>query len=337
METLQLPPQWSTFARQTDWVFYFIYWLSVVLFVVIIGAALYFVYKYRRREGVKAEPTGHATLLEITWTVSPLVLLAFLFHIGFRGYIDLTVVPADAMEIRVRAKKWSWDFEYPNGGHSGILHVPVNRPVKLVLSSEDVIHSLYIPAFRVKRDAVPGFYSTMWFEATQTGETDLFCTEYCGAATGTTEYREGDPNVGREGNRRHVGHFSMITRVKIESQAEYNTFLESILRPPTDPATGREATPEVWGGILYRSQQCNTCHSTDGSAMTGPTWRGLFGRQRQFTDGTSTTADANYIRQSVLQPNSRVVQGFSPVMPSFAGTLRDNQIDAIIAYIRTLR
>jgi cytochrome c oxidase subunit 2 len=129
----------------------------------------------------------------------------------------------------------------------------------------------------------------------------------------------------------------MITKVRIMSQTDYNNFLESILRPPIDPATGREATPEKWGEMLYRSQQCNTCHSTDGSAMTGPTWRGLYGRQRNFTDGSSTTADANYLRQSIIAPNAKVVQGFNGVMPSFAGTLRDNQIDAIIAYIRTLR
>jgi cytochrome c oxidase subunit 2 len=336
METMQLPPQWSTFARQTDWVFYFLYWLSVFLFVAIIGTALYFVWKYRRKPGVKAEPTEHATLLEIIWTVSPLALLAFLFHVGFKGYLDMSVAPADAIEIRVRAKKWSWDFEYPNGGHSNALHVPVNRPVRLTLSSEDVIHSLFIPAFRLKKDAVPGYYTTAWFEATQTGETDLFCAEYCGAATGTVEVNPGDPEVGREGNRRHVGHFSMLAKVHVHTMAEYNQFLESILRPPIDPATGREATPEKWGEMLYRSQQCNTCHSIDGTAMTGPTWRGLFGRVRTFSDGTSATADANYIRQSILQPNAKVVQGYNAVMPSFAGTLRDNQIDAIIAYIRTL-
>ncbi len=336
METLQLPPQWSTNAHRVDEVFYFTYWLSVILFVGIIGTAAYFVWKYRRVPSVKSEPTGHNNFMEIGWTVSPLVLLAYLFHVGFRGYIDMMIPPADAMEIRVRARKWAWDFEYPNGGHSTILHVPAHRAVKLVLSSEDVIHSLFIPAFRVKRDAVPGFYSTMWFEATTTGTTDLFCTEYCGAASGTSEYRPGDPDVGREGNRRYTGHFSMITTVKIESSAEYATFLESILRPPVDPATGREVTPAVWGSIIYRSQQCNTCHSTDGSAMTGPTWQGLFGRNREFVDGTSQTADANYIRQSILQPNAHVVRGFTPVMPSFAGTLRDNQIDAIIAYMRTL-
>ncbi|MDP3276688.1 MAG: cytochrome c oxidase subunit II [Deltaproteobacteria bacterium] len=337
METLQLPPQWSTFARQTDWVFYFIYYLSVAFFVAICAAMVYFVWKYRRKPGVMSEPSGHNNLLEIGWTVSPLVLLVFLFHVGYRGYVDLTMPPADAMEIRVRARKWAWDFEYANGGHATVLHVPVHRPVKLILSSEDVIHSLYIPAFRVKRDAVPGYYSTMWFEATQTGETDFFCTEYCGAAVGTSEYREGDPNVGREGDRRHTGHFSMIGRVKIETRAEFSTFLESILRPPTDPATGREVSPEVWGSLIYRSSQCNTCHSIDGSAMTGPSWRGLFGRSREFVDGTNRVADANYLRESILQPNAHVVRGFNGVMPSFAGTLRDQQIDALIAYIRTLR
>lgn len=328
--TVQLPGQWSTVAPAIDWVFYFIYWLSVVLFVGIIGTAVYFAYKYRRQPGVKAEPTGHNTVMEVAWTVSPLIILVVLFHWGFKGYMDLTVAPANAIDIRVRARKWSWDFEYPNGAHSvNEVHVPLRRPVRFVMSSEDVIHSMFIPNFRVKRDAVPGYYSTLWFEATQAGTTDFFCTEYCGASD--------QPSRGPDGAMAFNGHFSMIGHVVVEPQADFERYMEAQFRPPTDPTTGQQVTPERWGEMLYRSSQCFTCHSVDGAAGTGPTWRGLFGASRRFTDGTSTNADENYLRESILNPSAHIVQGFNPVMPTFRGSLRDNQIDAIIAYIRTLR
>ena len=343
--TMQLPGQWSTFGVGYDWLFYFIYWLSVVLFVVVVGAALYFVVKYRRRPGVKSEPTGHYLLLEIGWTVSPLILLVMLFHWGFAGYVSLTAPPPDALDIRVRARKWSWDFEYPNGGHSqDELHVPVGRPVRLILSSEDVIHAMYIPGFRVKRDAVPGSYSTLWFEATHVGRTRYFCAEYCGAAE--------QPVHEADGTDRYTGHFSMNGWVNIhpvdgpaaESVSGENTwrsgwasYLENVLRAPIDPATGHEVTPAQWGELLYARNQCNTCHSVNGSAMTGPTWQHMFGQNVDLADGTHVLVDENYVRESILQPAVKVVRGFNPVMPSYQGSLTDRQLDALIAYIRTLR
>ncbi|MBL8600302.1 MAG: cytochrome c oxidase subunit II [Myxococcales bacterium] len=328
--TIQLPGQWSTFAPDVDWVYYFIYWLSVVLFVAITGAAIYFVMKYRRQPGVKAEPSGHNTILEVTWTVTPLILLVVLFHWGFKGYVQLTNPPSDAMDIRVRAQKWSWDFEYPNGGHTvNQLHVPVNRPVRLVMSSSDVIHSMFIPAFRVKRDAVPGYYSTLWFEATHVGQTDFFCTEYCGAAETGAEVNNG------RGHFNWAGHFSMIGSVTVHRGAEWPEFLDGILRAPS--INGVEATPAQWGEILYRERQCFTCHSVNGSPMTGPTWQHMFGHNVDLQDGSSAMADENYLRRSILQPNAQVVRGFQPVMPTYAGQLNDRQIDALIAYMRTLQ
>jgi cytochrome c oxidase subunit 2 len=328
--TFQLPGQWSTVAAQVDWVYYFLYWVSVVLFVGIVGTMLYFVWKYRRRPGVKAEPTGHNTVLELSWTFAPLILLALLFHWGFKGFIFMQVAPANAIDIRVRARKWSWDFEYPNGAHSvNELHVPINRPVRLVLSSEDVIHSFFVPAFRIKRDAVPGMYNSIWFEATRLGPTDFFCAEYCGAAA--------TPSRAPDGSEQYTGHFSMIGRVIVEEQHEYEQFLERAFQPPTDPSTGQPVTPERWGEMLFRSNQCFTCHSTDGSPMTGPTFRGLFGKQETMTDGSTVTVDENYLRESILNPQAKIVRGYQPVMPTFRGALRDQQIDAIISYIRTLR
>lgn len=326
--TVQLPGQWSTFAAQVDWLYYVMYWASVVLFVGITGTIIYFVWKYRRRPGVKAEPTGHNIPLETAWTIAPIICLAVLFHLGFQGYVRLTVPPGNAMDIRVRARKWGWDFEYPNGGHTpDRLVVPVNRPVRLVLSSEDVLHAMYIPAFRVKRDVVPGMYSTLWFQAVAPGTAHYFCAEYCGAAD--------TAGVDAQGHQTFTGHFSMNGPVEIVSTARWSEFLDEILRAPM--VDGHEATPEQWGHILYTQNQCNSCHSVDGSPMTGPTWQHAFGTRVNLQDGSTADMNENYIRESILQPAAQVHRGFNPVMPSFQGTLNDRQVDALIAYIRSLR
>lgn len=337
--TVQLPAQWSTFAPDVDGVFYFIYWVSVVMFIAVVGTALYFTWKYRRQKpGEIPEPTGHNTPLEVGWTVAPLVLLVYLFQAGFDGYVKLTVPPADAFEIRARARKWSWDFEYPNGAHTvNELFVPVNRPVRVVLSSEDVLHALFIPEFRVKRDAVPGYYGTLWFQATQTTGRDrqavrFYCAEYCGAAEtagGPTNPRQGQPS-----EYGWTGHFSMGGWTYVLDQADFDRKMEELNGPPM--INGQAATPAQWGELLYRQQNCNTCHSVDGSNMTGPTWKGIFGQPVDLADGTRVTMDENYLRTAILRPNAQVVRGYPPVMPTYAGSLNDRQIDAIIAYIRTL-
>ncbi len=322
--SLQLPGEWSTFGADYDWLFYFIYWTSVIMFVGVTVATLYFVVKYRRRPGVKAEPTGHNVVLEVTWTVAPVILLVMLFHWGFQNYVNLSVAPANTLDIRVRARKWSWDFEYPNGAHEvNSLHIPVNRDVRLILSSEDVIHAMFIPAFRVKRDAVPGQYETLWFRAVSRGTVPFTCAEYCGAAGNT-------PSVDAHGREHYTGHFSMGGNLVIQSQSEFNHFLDAALAPPPGK------TPAQWGEMLYTQYTCNTCHSTNGSVITGPSWKDLWGRRETMSDGLVVTVDENYVRESILQPQAKIVRGFQPVMPTFSGSLNDRQIDAIIAYMRTL-
>ncbi len=166
--TLQLPPQMSTIAPDVDWMYYFVYWVSVAFFVAIVGAMLYFMWRYRRRPGQKAKPTGHSTALEIAWTFLPVILLVYLFHEGFSGYVKGIIPPDDAIDIRVRAMQWNWEFEHRNGviDEMNMMRVPVNTPVRLIMSSSDVLHSFFVPSLRVKRDVVPGMYSTLWFEAT---------------------------------------------------------------------------------------------------------------------------------------------------------------------------
>ena len=167
--TVQMPMQGTDHAAEVDWLYYFIFWTSVVSFVLIVGTMLWFVVKYRRRPGHTAVPTGHHTLLELFWTFSPLILLAFLFHWGFQGYVHGAVPPSDSEQVRLYAQQWSWSYVYPNGGTapSHQLVVPVGEPVKLTMTSRDVIHSYFIPAFRIKRDTVPGMFTTQWFQTNE--------------------------------------------------------------------------------------------------------------------------------------------------------------------------
>lgn len=314
----QLPPMHSTLAPYVDWLFMFLFWGSVAFFCVITTLVVYFSIRYGRGRNPKAKPSGHNQLLEITWTFAPLILLVFLFHEGFKGYVHSTTAPDTAIVVRVRASQWRWEFEYPNGSKElGTLRVPVNRPVRLVMSSEDVIHSFYIPDFRIKKDVVPGVYTTTWFQATQEsprgadGQREgfqIFCTEFCGTS-----------------------HSAMLAKVVVMPFGEWNRYMRE------GPAMPEGLTPPRWGQQLFTASGCNACHSTDGAAMPGPTWHNLFGSQVPLQSGETVTADENYLRESVLQPQAKIVQGFGGVvMPPYAGTLADRQLDAIIQYMKCL-
>jgi cytochrome c oxidase subunit 2 len=314
--TFQMPPQMSTTAVAVDDVYYFIYWLSVILFVAITGMVVYFSWKYKRRPGVKAAPTGHNIPLEVAWTIAPIFILIVLFHWGFKGYMNLAISPVDAMEVRVRGFQWGWDFEYPNGAHSPELQVPVNKPVRLVMSSSDVLHSFFVPQFRIKKDLVPGMYTTVWFEATQLGDADVFCAEYCG---------------GRGAEGKDTGHWSMLTKVKILTQDEFDKWLEQ----SKGPREGESLAD--WGARLHSEKNCKQCHSVDGSAGAGPTWKGIWGQTGHPTSAGPVTVDENYVRESILEPQAKIVTGFPPVMPTYKGIVDDKEIDAIIAYMKTLQ
>jgi cytochrome c oxidase subunit 2 len=319
-ESVQLPPAMSTLAADVDDTYSFLYWLSVVLFVGIISTAAYFVWKYKAKPGVQAEPTGHNLPLEIAWTVAPVFVLVYLFIAGFRGYMYQAVAPVGAIEIRARGFQWGWDFEYSNGAHTSELRIPVGKPVKMVLSSNDVLHSFYIPAFRVKRDLVPGMYTSIWFQATETTPPgqgiDLFCAEYCG---------------GRSGETSQSGHWSMITKVNVENVESFDKFIKEGAQKPEG------VTDEDWGRQIAQGKACFGCHSVDGAAGSGPTWKGVFGRHESITGGTAVDVDENYIRESILEPQAKIVQGFGPVMPTYKGILSDKDIDYIIKYMKSLK
>jgi cytochrome c oxidase subunit 2 len=302
-----MPPQASTGAAHTDAVFQFIFWISVFFFILIVGLMLLFVIRYRQRvegEGPRVHLT-HNTPLELTWTAIPLVLVVVMFYMGFRGYMDMMNPPVNALDIHVLGQKWFWSFTYPNGHVDSELHVPIDQPVRLVLSSNDVIHSFYIPAFRIKRDAVPGRYNSIWFEAKQPGEYLALCAEYCGTK-----------------------HSDMLARLVVHEPGMYEKWLDEASNP-----FKTRSLSEV--GALLVQKRCASCHSVTGAASVGPTLKGLFGHPAATDKGT-VTVDEDYLRESILYPQAKIVQGFQPVMPTFRGQLKDQEILAIIEYIREL-
>jgi cytochrome c oxidase subunit 2 len=310
-------------AAPIDKAYEFIFWFSIVFTVVITVALVYFIWKYRRRPGVKAEPTGHYQKLEIFWTVVPTIFVVVLFHVGFGQYIKNATAAEGSTEIRVRGKKWSWEFEYPSGDRMpGELVLELGRPYKMILSSDDVIHSFYIPEFRMKRDAVPGQYSFIAFTPTKAGPAHVFCAEYCGNS-----------------------HSGMLATVTVLPHDQYKEFVKTLGKKPklcgTPPA---ECTNEAWGGELFVKNGCPTCHGAGGvgeiggSKSPGPRLVGLFmkGGGEMMSTGSAVTPDENYIRESILRPNAKIVMGYNTVqMPTFV--MKDEQVDALVAYVKSLK
>ncbi|MGV8039441.1 MAG: cytochrome c oxidase subunit II [Thermoanaerobaculaceae bacterium] len=304
-----MPPPASTTAGEVDALFHFILWLSAFFFALIVGLGVLFVVRFHRRRAATPEPSAsHNTALELTWTIIPLILVVVIFGWGFKVFLDMNTVPADAYEVQVTGQKWKWLFTYPSGHVDENLHVPINRPVRLVMTSEDVIHSFFVPAFRVKRDVVPGRYSKLWFEANRAGQFDIFCAEYCGSS-----------------------HSDMIAKVIVHPEGEFEAWLEK------EANVLSKLPPAEAGERLYKIRGCAQCHSVDGAAGIGPTLKGLFGEAVPLTGGGTAVADENYLRESILEPQATVVAGFQPVMPTYKGRLSDAEITAIIAYIKTLQ
>ncbi len=308
--SLWLPPQGSTLAPDIDWLFNYVTYVGLVIFILVMGAMAYLLYKYRRREADEMPvPPEESKILELAWVVIPTILVLTLFTWGFKAFVRQAVPPPDAYEIRVRGYQWAWDFYYPEGFKTtGEIYVPVGRPVRMLMDSQDVLHSFFIPVFRIKHDVLPNRYTSVWFEATQEGVFDIFCTEYCG-----------------------TGHSAMLGKVHVVSQDAFNDWvsagglnLEEIRKNPAQ-----------YGQTLYAQLGCKSCHSIDGSAGTGPTWKGLFGHPAPTTAGT-VTADENYLRESILAPGAKIVTGYANVMPANYSTLKSEQVDALIAYIKTL-
>ncbi len=305
-----LPPQRSTVASEVDSLFTFINVAGFILFAGIMITILIFVIKYRRKSEDDVTPViTHNGILEVTWTVIPIILILIVFSWGFRGFLKLSSPPSDAYEINVTAASWLWEFSYPNGGTTvNEVFVPVDRPVKFIMRSDDVLHSLYIPDFRIKMDVLPNRYTTTWFQATSTGEATLYCTEYCGTA-----------------------HSDMLATVHVLSIEEFEEWLETGLEIDEDMPLAD------LGRQTYTSAGCNACHTLDGTDRIGPSFLNLFGSERELVDGSVVVADEDYLRRSILEPQAEVTAGYPNNMPSYAGRLNERQIEGLIAFIKELQ
>ncbi len=301
------PQQASTFAEQVDYLYFFLLAVSVVLSVGIFSTVFYFALRYRRRsEDEIPKPIPESKALEAVWSAAPLAITMVMFVWGTALFFRMKTPPPNSIQINVVAKQWMWKIQHPTGRREiNELHVPLGQPVKLRMISEDVIHSFYIPAFRVKQDVLPGpYYSSLWFEASKTGEYHLFCTEYCGTK-----------------------HSGMIGRVVVMEPAAFEQWLAGV-------PVGE--TMEEAGERLFVQHNCNTCHNP-GSGARGPLLDGLFGTQVALTGGGAAVMDESYIRESILMPAAKVVAGYRPVMPTFQGQINEEGILQLIAYVKSLR
>ncbi len=307
LRSLLLPVEGTAYARDADNLFLFIVLLSAFFFLLIAGLLGWFVWRYRSAR--RREPAPHLTHhlgLEIAWSVIPLVLVIVIFFWGFQNYMAVTTAPGDALEIQVTAKRWLWTFEYPNGTRTiNEIHVPLGKPVKLIMSSEDVIHSFFVPSFRIKQDVLPNRYTELWFIPNTPGLHTVLCAEYCGRS-----------------------HSDMLAKIWVDDDAKYEKWLEE-----GDESTRSMPLQEL-GALIYESRGCNTCHSTDGTRGQGPSFKGIYGRDELMSDGRAVRVDENYIRQSILDPQAKIVAGFEPIMPTFQGLLREREINALIEFIK---
>jgi cytochrome c oxidase subunit II len=345
---LFLPEQASTFARDIDALHYVIISTAMVMATLIFGLAGLFLIRFRQRT---PRQTTRKVRTSVGWEVlfvgAPLSVFLAWFFIGYHEFVHMRTPPADAMDVYVVGKQWMWKFTYPEGPNSvGVLRVPVGKPVRLLLTSRDVIHSFYVPAFRVKQDALPGAYTQVWFEVTRPGTYRVFCAEYCG-----------------------LTHSGMWAEVVALSPEDYAAWLREQREAPLDkrdasPSVAERETPQVparramnddadtphglvmtgeRGTLAERGERvaaergCLRCHSVDGTAHIGPTFVGLYRREQRLRGGGTVVADEAYLTNSMMRPLEQIVEGYAPVMPSYQGQLEAAEVAALLEYIKTLR
>jgi cytochrome c oxidase subunit II len=306
MQLPLFPEAASSIARQVDYLYAYLSVVTIVMTGLIFAVVFIFAVKYRRKSENEMPRQIHGSLvLEITWSIIPFIVMLSFFWWGAQIFFANATPPSNAMDVYVVGKQWMWKIQYPEGTREiNELHVPVGRPVKITLASEDVIHSFFIPAFRIKHDVVPGRYDTMWFTATKPGRYHIFCAEYCG-----TE------------------HSGMVGWVTVMTDSDYENWVA---------AGGTEGSMAQQGERLFEQYGCSTCHQADQQGR-GPNLRGVYGSRIQLTDGRSVQADDAYIRESILNPNSKVTAGYRPdVMPTFQGQVSEEQLLQMIVYIKSL-
>ncbi len=337
------PEAASTFAADNDWLYGMITAVCFLFFVPMMFAMFYFAIRYNKPKGTKAESNvAHNTPIELLWSIGPSFFLVGMFVLGAKAYLDHRTVPDGANELEVKSQKWFWAIHYGRGTYHPELHILVNEPTKLSMTSSDVLHAVFIPAFRAKKDIVPGRYNYMWFKPTVANKKvsdevlakaiketkdsgddwdydgrqftpdgyrfyDLYCAEYCG-----------------------TDHSAMQSAVVVhETLEDLDAWIKKYSKRTTDD-------PVTYGEKLYKNRGCKGCHSVDGSRRTGPSFKETFGNVRKLKTGESLTADANYIRKSILNPKADVVESFSPAMPSFKGQLSDDDLFCLTEYLKSV-
>jgi cytochrome c oxidase subunit 2 len=306
-----MPPSASTIAPEVDWLFDFIMAICIFFFLLILVMLVAFAWKYRYREGApEVHGPKHNTALELTWTFVPTVIVIVIFFYGFKGFLRMAIAPPDPYEVVVSARMWSYTFRYPTGHVDNVLHIPADTPVQLVLSSDDVIHGFYIPAFRIKKDDVPGRYNKIWIIADKqdlgkSSTYDIFCTQFCGQ-----------------------GHSTMRSHVVVQNPDDFNNWLKA-----ADIFVG---TPAEAGKHIWETRGCNQCHTIDGTASRAPTWKDVFGSNIVTQKHGTILADENYLHTVITQPNIYPLPGFDPIMPPTQGLLTEKDVDNVIAFIKTL-
>ncbi|PTL76561.1 cytochrome c oxidase subunit II [Vitiosangium sp. GDMCC 1.1324] len=345
---LFLPEQASTVAKDVDHLHYVIITTAMVMATLIFGVAAYFLIRFRRRSETDVTPKIQTTLLwEVLFVGVPLTTFLVWFFIGYHDFVRMQTPPPDAMDVYVVGKQWMWKFTYPEGPNSlGVLRVPVGRPVRLLLTSRDVIHSFYVPSFRIKQDAIPGAYTQTWFQVVKPGSYRVMCAEYCG-----------------------LKHSEMWAEVVALSPGDYESWMKEqrqglMARRDATPSGPEKEEPQIparkaarydaqepHGEVMYAERGtlaergervaaekgCLKCHSVDGTQHIGPTWVDLYMRHERLTNGQTVLADEAYLTESMMKPLAKVVAGFEPVMPSFQGQLEAAEVAALLEYIKTLR
>ena len=300
------PAQASTIAWQVDALYGFLVVLTVVFCALVFGMVTIFAIKYRRRSDDEQPEQNHGNLaLELSWTIIPLFIGLFVFLLGADVFFRLQRAPADPLEIYAVGKQWMWKIQHESGKREiNTLHVPKGQPVRVTMTSEDVLHDFFIPAFRVKNDVIPGRYTTLWFEATQLGEFHLFCAEYCGTQ-----------------------HSGMIGKVIVMDPTDYHDWLMG--------ASASGETMVEAGQRQFQELGCETCHKSTSSGR-GPSLIGVYDKPVQLKNGREVTVDVDYIRESILQPRAKMVDGYEPIMPIFEGQISEQSLLQIVTYIKSL-
>jgi len=309
-----MPTEATNIAQQVDSLYGFLLIASGIACAILIGGMIYFAYKYKRRtSNDKTAYISHNTALEFLWSFIPLVIFLGVFGWGWHIYSQMRAFPPNALEVEVLGMQWNWEFQYKSGFSSDTLMVPVNRDIKLVMTSKDVLHSFYVPSFRIKQDVIPGRYTAIWFKAEKLGEFHVFCTEFCGTS-----------------------HSGMLSTIKVVPQGEFDRWMEEKAKEHSEEGSLPLAQ---LGEKLFKGKACASCHSTeDATIKVGPSLFQKFGANENIEEIGSVVINEDYLKESILNPNAKVVKGFPKnVMPSFQGQLNDKQISALIEYIKGMK